>query len=78
MSGLKSSEGEDIWGYDLYIDGKGLNIPYLTKVKRCKIFKGTWYTGGIAEQREEVSVEVQCKLELADHNIGMKVWKFSI
>ena len=40
-SGLKSIEGEDVWGYDLDLDGRGLKVPYLKKVQRSKIFKGT-------------------------------------
>ena len=39
-SGLKSIEGEDIWGFDPELDGRGLKVPYLTKVQRSKIFKG--------------------------------------
>ena len=66
-SGLKSIEGEDVWGFDPELDGRGLKVPYLTKVQRSKIFKGTGQTGGIAEHIEEVSAELQCKLELADH-----------
>ena len=40
-SNLKSIEGEDVWGSDLELDGRGLKVPYLTKVQRSKIFKGT-------------------------------------
>ena len=71
--GLKSIEREYVWGSDLELDGRGLKVPYLKKVQRSKIFKGTRQTRGIIEKIEEVSAEMQCKLDLADHNIGMKV-----
>ena len=38
---LNSIEGEDIWGSDPDLDGRGLKVPYLKKVQRSKIFKGT-------------------------------------
>ena len=40
-SGLKSIEGEDVWGSNPDLDGRGLKVPYLKKVQRSKIFKGT-------------------------------------
>ena len=39
-SGLKSIEGEDVWGSDPELDGRGLKVPYLKKIQISKIFKG--------------------------------------